>query len=153
MKKNNPKKSGDKYRELSLSYAMGTAISSGKHKKTKAERLLSRQKKDLRKKVRFVPKPKRDMRMEYEGYIKSMAWAALKMLKGESCPRVCANCESVQNVECHHMCYRDSLSDGFIGDLLWLCKGCHVEFHKRSKVFSHQLSSAELVRKTLSVLG
>lgn len=66
--------------------------------------------------------------MKYEDYLKSDHWKSLKARKVARNPKRCAICASPQNIDLHHLIYKN-LYDVETRDLRWLCRRCHFKAH------------------------
>lgn len=70
---------------------------------------------------------------EYAEYLKSDHWKALRKKKRSKCSKTngknrCAICASTENIETHHMEYRN-IYDVTTSDLRLLCRTCHGTGH------------------------
>ena len=65
---------------------------------------------------------------EYNDYIKSEDWAALKCRKRAVSTKRCGICAATSKIDCHHLVYK-SLYDVETSDLRWLCRRCHSKAH------------------------
>jgi hypothetical protein len=70
--------------------------------------------------------------MEYKDYLKSPHWKGLKAVKAKRTKRRCAICAADNNIDCHHLVYRN-LHDVKTSDLRWLCRRCHDLAHQLIK--------------------
>lgn len=73
--------------------------------------------------------------MEYKQYLKSNDWKTKRARKYKK-PRRCAICASTENLDVHHLNYRN-LFDVLQSDLRVLCRRCHYlahDLHKQGKI-------------------
>lgn len=63
--------------------------------------------------------------MRYRKYLSSSHWKNLK----KKLPNYCAVCGTAENLETHHLFYRQHWSDSRTIDLLRLCHECHRITH------------------------
>jgi 5-methylcytosine-specific restriction endonuclease McrA len=70
--------------------------------------------------------------MSYSDYLKSLDWQEKRSQKlnrkGGKLKR-CAICASVDQLQVHHLIYRDRLEDANQNDLRVLCRECHQTVH------------------------
>lgn len=69
---------------------------------------------------------------EYQKYLQSDHWRALRNLKLEQSGKECKICGSNKEIEVHHLQYHN-LYDVCLGDLQVLCRYCHTLYHKFKK--------------------
>lgn len=71
-------------------------------------------------------------RKAYERYIKSAEWQAVRRMALDHFKRKCFLCESVFDLEVHHLNYKNF---GFesIEDVVVLCANCHAREHAKPK--------------------
>lgn len=80
-----------------------------------------------------------DFRQRYINYLQTEHWRWLREDVFERWGRVCINCGSNDQVDAHHMVYRN-LTDCTPDDLLPLCRRCHDRYHwaKKQKLLDHK---------------
>ncbi len=66
---------------------------------------------------------------KYYDYLKSKKWAQIKLDLYELRGKQCEVCESKQNVQVHHLTYKNVFKEES-KDLVLLCKVCHRKEHK-----------------------
>lgn len=71
-------------------------------------------------------------RQRYLDYLQTDHWEALRLDVFEKWGKVCINCGSNDQVDAHHLVYRQLL-DCTPDDLLPLCRRCHDRYHYAKK--------------------
>lgn len=66
---------------------------------------------------------------EYQEYLKSDQWLALRRRVIERDGRKCTRCPSRERLQAHHLFYRDRWEDAELSDLVTLCRDCHEREH------------------------
>ena len=80
--------------------------------------------------------------MEYQDYLTTKHWTALKKVIKEQYSNACSLCTSSENLHVHHRSY-ERIGREFWGDVILLCAKCHELFHKNCKAglqFTQKLS-------------
>lgn len=104
-----------------------------------------------------------EMNYYREVYLKSDDWLKIKIKKAAISKRCCGICSATQNIDLHHLFYRDNLNEVKTSDLRWLCRRCHEKAHEliqarlivfgsgwsHQKMFGHTKS---LVRQSLGIV-
>lgn len=67
-------------------------------------------------------------RQEYEEYIKSPEWRALRVKVFRRCKGICEGCGENAAVQVHHLTY-DRLGNEMLFDLVAVCLHCHERLH------------------------
>ena len=67
--------------------------------------------------------------MKYSAYLQSDHWRELKKEKARKRPTKCAICGATDQIDCHHVLYRNWF-DVQTSDLRWLCRKCHDLVHQ-----------------------
>lgn len=67
--------------------------------------------------------------MIYKDYLKSQDWEDKRELKYSKSKKRCAICSSTQNLDLHHLNYKN-LTDVNTTDLRILCRRCHTLTHQ-----------------------
>lgn len=65
----------------------------------------------------------------YETYLQSAHWRALRARKIADSGDFCNRCQSVEDIQVHHVYYRKSWYDCELCDLEVLCRACHERSH------------------------
>lgn len=76
--------------------------------------------------VRKTIKPQ--LKAEYEAYLRSSEWKALREQVFRRCSEVCELCEEAAAEEVHHLTY-ERIGHEELSDLMGVCKPCHELIH------------------------
>lgn len=76
--------------------------------------------------VRKAIKPQ--LKAEYEAYLRTPEWRAVRGLVFERCGGVCEICEESPAEEAHHLTY-ERIGREELSDLMGVCKPCHTLIH------------------------
>ena len=68
---------------------------------------------------------------EYQLFLQSDFWKKLSLKRKQKSHFKCYSCGSKENLECHHIFYRDKWEDTRLDDLIVLCNKCHKDKHER----------------------
>lgn len=67
---------------------------------------------------------------EYEKYLRSAAWSEKRTTRLRIDHGRCAICESDQDLNVHHLTYRNIMKEDVQQDLVTLCRPCHAMLHR-----------------------
>ena len=70
-----------------------------------------------------------DKRLEYQAFLKTNFWKNLSFKRKELSGFKCEGYGRIENLQCHHILYRDSWFATRLDDLLVLCDICHKKAH------------------------
>ncbi len=76
--------------------------------------------------VRKAIKPQ--LKAEYEAYLRSQEWMAIRASVFERCGGVCEICKEAPAEEAHHLTY-ERIGRENLSDLMGVCKPCHELIH------------------------
>lgn len=68
----------------------------------------------------------------YRGYLRSAAWAALRVKVLSRAQGRCEGCGAAKASDVHHLTYAHAGAE-FLFELVALCRPCHVRWHKWGK--------------------
>lgn len=129
-----PKKDGERYRTMSMAYALGHHAPK-QQPEAKAEQPRSPVRERKRKlgvrKARKAPLewlPKAEFSELHSAHLKSAKWKKIKAKLFRLRGRKCERCGSVERIEVHHKHY-NNLGRERMRDLEILCRPCHAAHH------------------------
>lgn len=69
---------------------------------------------------------------QYREYLQSKRWQQVRLTAFSFYGRICARCPATTDLQVHHRHYETLFHEG-VGDLLILCRRCHLKQHRTPK--------------------